>query len=593
MPILDPPCLAIFDHDGVLVDSLAFHQLAWQELARRTGLPLTPEFIHETFGMTNPSIFRKLLGDAIREEEICRYGALKEECYRDAARGRIVLMDGVRELLDALTAAGVQLAIGSSGPRANLELTVATCGLTGRFAAITSLEDIHRGKPDPEVFLVTAAKAGVAPARSVVFEDAPVGIQAAKAAGMYAVGVGRRTPWPPCGRRGPMRWWRTSSATTLAPWSAGSRPGPRPDPARVEKPDARRPINDDRRLEAPPMLPPDAATPPIRTVAILGAGGMGTALALLWAREGRSVRLWARDPARAAEMARTRENAYHLPGVSLPPEVHPTADAAEATAGADLLVAAIPSAFLRATLAGLAGAVPGGVPVLSVVKGIENETFARPSQIIADVLGARPIAVLSGPSHAEEIAHGLPASVVIAGADAALNEAVRDSLTSGMFRIYTNPDALGVELAGALKNILGIAAGICDGLAFGDNAKAALLTRGLVEIARFAADLGARPATFFGLAGVGDLITTCYSPFGRNRALGIKIGRGAALADALAEMRDVAEGVYTTRSVHAQAQARGVEMPITAEVYQILFEGKPPTAAVTDLMLRMPKMEWP
>jgi HAD superfamily hydrolase (TIGR01509 family) len=181
--------LAIFDHDGVLVDSLEPHQQAWFELGRREGLAFTPEFIHATFGMTNPSIFRRLLGDAISDEEIGRYSDLKEKCYRDVAQGRIRLMDGVREVLDGLTAIGVRLAIGSSGPLPNLELTVNECGLAGRFAAIASLEDITRGKPDPQVFLVAAAKAGVDPSRSVVFEDAPVGIQAAKAAGMYAVGL--------------------------------------------------------------------------------------------------------------------------------------------------------------------------------------------------------------------------------------------------------------------------------------------------------------------------------------------------------------------------------------------------------------------
>jgi HAD superfamily hydrolase (TIGR01509 family) len=183
------PCLAIFDHDGVLVDSLVFHQDAWVELGRRTGLALTAEFIHETFGMTNPSIFRKLLGDALDPLETQRYSDLKEACYREMARGKITLMAGVRELLDDLTAAGVRLAIGSSGVRPNLDLTVESCGLTGRFASIASLEDIERGKPDPQVFLVAAAKAEVPPSRAVVFEDAPVGIQAAKAAGMHAVGL--------------------------------------------------------------------------------------------------------------------------------------------------------------------------------------------------------------------------------------------------------------------------------------------------------------------------------------------------------------------------------------------------------------------
>jgi HAD superfamily hydrolase (TIGR01509 family) len=183
------PLLAIFDHDGVLVDSLAFHQAAWVELGRRTGLKITPEFIHETFGMTNPSIFRKLLGDTLDPAELSHYSELKEVCYRDSARGKIQLMDGVRDLLDALTAEGVLLSVGTSGVRANIDLTIETCGLDGRFASIAALEDIQHGKPDPQVFLVAASKAGVPPAHSVVFEDAPVGIQAAKAAGMYAVGL--------------------------------------------------------------------------------------------------------------------------------------------------------------------------------------------------------------------------------------------------------------------------------------------------------------------------------------------------------------------------------------------------------------------
>jgi glycerol-3-phosphate dehydrogenase (NAD(P)+) len=318
---------------------------------------------------------------------------------------------------------------------------------------------------------------------------------------------------------------------------------------------------------------------------------MGTALALWFGQEVRSVQLWARDAAHAAELARTRVNDRHLPGVVLPEVVEVTPNACDATGGADLIVAAIPSAFLRATLQGQAERIPPGIPVLSVVKGIENATFARPSQIIVATLGPRSVAVLSGPSHAEELARGLPASVVVGGSDEALNGAVRDALNQGMFRVYTNPDALGVELAGALKNILGIAAGICDGLGFGDNAKAALLTRGLVEIARFAVHLGAQPATFYGLAGVGDLITTCYSPFGRNRAVGARIGRGEPPETVLAGMVNVAEGVPTTRSVHDQARQRGVEMPITDEVYQILFHGKPPRDAVIDLMLRVPKDE--
>jgi HAD superfamily hydrolase (TIGR01509 family) len=191
----DPmPLLALFDHDGVLVDSLAFHQEAWLELGRRENLPVTAEFVQATFGLTNPAIFSRLLGESLPATEIQRLGDLKELCYRDVARERIVLMAGVRELLDALTAAGVRLGVGTSGPRANVELTLTVCGLEGRFAGIATIEDVTRGKPDPEVFLVAARKAGVSPTRTVVFEDAPVGIQAAKAAGMLAVGIGTTHP---------------------------------------------------------------------------------------------------------------------------------------------------------------------------------------------------------------------------------------------------------------------------------------------------------------------------------------------------------------------------------------------------------------
>jgi glycerol-3-phosphate dehydrogenase (NAD(P)+) len=330
----------------------------------------------------------------------------------------------------------------------------------------------------------------------------------------------------------------------------------------------------------------------MKRVAILGSGGMGTALALLFARSVPEVTLWGRDPARMAEMARSRVNARHLPGIALPQSITLSDDAGACAQGADLIVAAVPSAYLRATLSNLAPTLPAGVAVLSVVKGIENDTFARPSQIILETLGPRPVAALSGPSHAEELARGLPASVVVAGEDAALNVQVRDALNLEMFRVYTNTDLIGVELAGALKNVLGIASGICDGLGFGDNAKAALLTRGLVEIQRFANDLGGHPSTFAGLAGIGDMITTCYSPFGRNRSVGVKIGQGSSLSDVLAGMADVAEGVPTTRSVHDQAAARGIEMPITLETYQVLFEGKSAREAVSDLMLRAPKEEW-
>jgi glycerol-3-phosphate dehydrogenase (NAD(P)+) len=329
----------------------------------------------------------------------------------------------------------------------------------------------------------------------------------------------------------------------------------------------------------------------MRRVAILGAGGMGTALALLFAKAVPEITLWSRDQEHADQLARLRENERHLPGIKVPASVRVSHIAADAADGADLIVAAIPTSFLRATLTRLSPEIRTSTPVLSVVKGIEYGTFARPSQIIEDALGPRPIAVLSGPSHAEELARGLPASVVVSGTSEPLCAQIRDALSHEAFRVYTSTDPLGVELAGALKNILGIAAGICDGLAIGDNGKAALLTRGLVEIARLGVDLGARLETFYGLAGVGDLITTCYSPFGRNRAVGERIGRGEAVGAVIDNMVNVAEGVPTTRSVHALALERSVEMPITSQLHQVLFEGKSPRAAVVDLMVRQPKVE--
>jgi glycerol-3-phosphate dehydrogenase (NAD(P)+) len=329
----------------------------------------------------------------------------------------------------------------------------------------------------------------------------------------------------------------------------------------------------------------------MKRVAILGAGGMGTALAVLFGRDVSDVRLWSRDREHAALIARTRVNERHLPGIVLPAPIQVTHSAALAAEQADLIVAAVPTSYLRSTLEAMASELPTGAPVLSVVKGIEYGSFARPSQIIEQTLGPRAIAVLSGPSHAEELARGLPASVVVSGKAEALNVQIRDVLSHHAFRVYTSTDPLGVELAGALKNILGIAAGICDGLAIGDNGKAALLTRGLVEIARLGVHLGGRLETFYGLAGVGDVVTTCYSPYGRNRSVGERIGRGETIEHVLAEMVNVAEGVPTTRSVHSLTLERGVEMPITTELYHVLFEGKSPRAAVADLMLRSPKVE--
>ncbi len=325
---------------------------------------------------------------------------------------------------------------------------------------------------------------------------------------------------------------------------------------------------------------------------ILGSGAMATACSILLAEHpGQAVTVWVRNPDHAAEMAATRVNERLLPGVPIPESVAITPQIDEAVADADFLIVAIPTKFLRESLTALRPALSQNRPVISVVKGIENETFLRPSQIIEDVLGSRAVVALSGPSHAEEIARRLPATVVAASGDVALARQVQQMFSNNRFRVYTNADLIGVELAGALKNVIGLAAGMCDGLGFGDNAKSALMTRGIVEITRFGVALGAEPSTFNGLAGIGDLITTCISPYGRNRLVGERLGKGETLEQITDHMEAVAEGVNTTRSVYDLAAQKGIEMPITNEIYAVLFEGKSPLEATQTLMQRPPKEE--
>lgn len=325
---------------------------------------------------------------------------------------------------------------------------------------------------------------------------------------------------------------------------------------------------------------------------ILGSGAMGIACAsLLVEHAGQSVTLWGRDAQHAADLNFHRENSRLLPGFRISDKIEVTADIDRAAADCDLLVVAIPSAFLRDALTRLDRHLPKNVPVVSVVKGMENSTLKLPSEIIEEVVGHDQVVSLSGPSHAEEICRRLPASVVSAHPDLVLAQRIQTLFSTDRFRVYVNRDRFGVELAGALKNVVAIAAGICDGLNFGDNAKSALLTRAIVEMTRFGVQLGAEAATFAGLAGIGDLITTCFSPFGRNRKVGERIGRGETLAQILATMQSVAEGVPTSRSIYELAMKIGAEMPITNEVYRILYENKSPAEATMDLMLRPPKTE--
>jgi glycerol-3-phosphate dehydrogenase (NAD(P)+) len=327
-------------------------------------------------------------------------------------------------------------------------------------------------------------------------------------------------------------------------------------------------------------------------IAILGSGGMATACSILLTDSAdRTVVIWSRSADRAEELSRNRENRKLLPGVFIPDAVEITSRIVSAVEGAELLVAAIPTKFLRGTLGGIATHIPAGVPVVSVAKGLEIGTLLRPSEIILETLGPRPVAALGGPSHAEEIARDLPASVVAASEDSELAQRVQVLFNARRFRVYTNADIIGVELAGALKNVIAIAAGICDGLGFGDNAKSALVTRGLVEMIRFGTAMGAQAETFSGLAGIGDLVTTCFSHFSRNRHVGERIGRGEHLDQIVAAMNGVAEGVTTTRGIYELAEKMSIEMPITTQVHAVLFENRAPLEAATALMLRPLKDE--
>ena len=330
----------------------------------------------------------------------------------------------------------------------------------------------------------------------------------------------------------------------------------------------------------------------VRKALVIGDGGWGTTLALLLHRNGIPTALWSAFPEQAEEMRSVHENRRFLPGVHLPREIDVTADTYSAAHDADLVVSAVPTQYLRGVVTRFEDALPGNAPVVTATKGIEIETFKTPSQILLEILGERPLCVLTGPSHAEEVATQKPAAVLAASTDRAFAQRVQGALASQHFRVYTHDDPLGAELAAALKNVIAIAAGISDGLELGDNAKAALITRGMVEIARFGRVRGASPRTFFGLAGIGDLVTTCCSKHSRNRAVGEAIGRGQTLEQVLSTMKMVAEGVWTAKALFGpESELEGVSMPIAEQVHAVLFEGKDPRGAVLDLMSRTPTGE--
>jgi glycerol-3-phosphate dehydrogenase (NAD(P)+) len=327
-------------------------------------------------------------------------------------------------------------------------------------------------------------------------------------------------------------------------------------------------------------------------IAVIGDGGWGTTLSVLLAKKGLSVNLWGAFPGNVDIMKSKRENVKFLPGIDLPNNIAITDDIKLAIADVDVAVLAIPSKFLRKTIVNLKNSGLQSKILISVVKGIECESFKRPSEIIQDELGDVEIGVLSGPTIACEIARGLPASCVLSSRSRGLAKTVQEIFMTDRFRVYTSEDTLGVELAGALKNIMAIASGISDGLGFGANAKAALFTRGLVEMKRLGVYMGADPETFNGLSGMGDLVATCTSCFSRNRGLGEAIAKGRKLAEILKTMEMVAEGVETARSVYALSGKIGVDMPITEQVCKVLFDGKNPNTAVSDLMMRDSKPEY-
>ncbi len=331
------------------------------------------------------------------------------------------------------------------------------------------------------------------------------------------------------------------------------------------------------------------------TAAVLGAGAWGTALAIHLARCGHPVRLWEHDPARAENLQRERRNALLLPDVVFPEAVSVTADLTAAVSGCERLVIAVPSAALREVAGLLAPAVSPGAWLVCATKGLEEDTGRLMHEVLAEALGGRlaGIAILSGPSFAQEVAAGQPTAVTVAHAEIDRAEAVADWFRCDPMRVYSSDDPVGVELGGAIKNVIAIAAGISDGMGFGYNSRAALITRGLAEMSRLGSALGGRPGTFAGLAGLGDLVLTCTGPLSRNHQLGELLGAGTPVDQVPAGLWQRAEGVRTARALFRKAAELGVEMPITEQVYRVLYEGSDPGEALAALMGREPKAEQP
>ncbi len=326
-------------------------------------------------------------------------------------------------------------------------------------------------------------------------------------------------------------------------------------------------------------------------ICIIGDGGWGTTLAIHLARKGFKTRLWGAFPDYINVLKETRENIKFLPGVKIPEGVSITASLDEAAEAADLMILAVPSQHMRGVATRLKIYDLKNALFVNCAKGIENESLKRMSEVVQEVLKPKGQAVLSGPTIALEVVNCVPTTIVSASADLIVARRVQDIFMTDSLRVYTNTDVTGVELGGALKNIVAIAAGICDGLGFGTNAKAALLTRGLAEMVRLGEAMGAKRETFYGLSGLGDLTTTCISQYSRNRWFGEEIGRLKRLNEVLKGTEMAIEGIATTKSAFGLSKKHKVDMPITEEIYKVLYENKNPRVAVHDLMTRSPKME--
>lgn len=328
-------------------------------------------------------------------------------------------------------------------------------------------------------------------------------------------------------------------------------------------------------------------------ISVLGAGSWGTALALLLYNNGHEVTLWSALADEVAMLCEKREHESKLPGVRLPEKMEITADLEKSLSDPDVAVLAVPSPFTRSTAHQMAPFTRDGQVIVNVAKGVEEQTLMTLSEIISEEIPQADVCVLSGPSHAEEVGKGIPTTCVISAGKRETAEYLQGIFMSPVFRVYTTPDILGVELGGALKNVIALAAGTADGLGYGDNTKAALITRGIAEIARLGTKMGARIETFYGLSGIGDLIVTCASVHSRNRKAGYLMGKGYTMKEAMDEVKMVVEGVYSAKAAKSLAEKYQVEMPIIEEVNKVLFEDKPAAEAVQDLMLRDKKVETP